>query len=465
MLFQSPAILTAILKPVCDFSLLDANGQDMSDEAMKRALIDLAPAVVLITALTVESQAQAHHCAKLAKEALPESTVVMGGGYPTLCDTECIEDTNVDYIFLGHAEERADAFVTALLDGDDVRSMDGVGYRDGNGVRINPLKTYLHDVKKLVDPDYSLWDLRPYIETPVVKGTFLPFPEYSDTRVMTISTSYGCPYNCNFCASRILCGGHIVFRPLDSVIREIEYFIEKYGVRGLETYDDNILFDRARFKKLFTTLESRGHQMTWWLQNSSVPFMDDDIIEFAKAHGCCHVTLPVESGCERTLRDIIGKPYHDLNKVLHIVSKCHEVGLEVTGAFIIGFPGETWDEIRSSLAFAEKCGFDNLQINIAQVYPKTRLYDTAVEMGLLPNGFRFRDFEYVGFGAAMLETDQFAKTELEILRAFEWDRINFSTPEKKAKVASYHGLTPDEMDDYRRKARRSLGLFQVKDRG
>jgi radical SAM superfamily enzyme YgiQ (UPF0313 family) len=457
---QGMAIITAILKPVCDFFIVDANGKSMSERDFKNVLTEISPLIVMITSSVVEYHMQTHLCAKLAKEALPDSIVVLGGIYPTSCENEALDDPNVDYVFLGHAEERVDAFIVALLDDniDQIKQMDGIGYKNGGG-QINPQKTYLHDVKKLVDPDYSLMDLTPYVEKRVTVDSYITS---HDKIAAPIMTSYGCPFDCNFCSVRVLSGGKIVFRALSSVIKEIEYFIETYGVTHLMIYDDNILLDKERFKTLFTTLESRGHHLTWQLCNTSVPYLDDDIIEFSKAHGCSWIMLPVESGNERVLRDIIHKPYSDLNKVLNIVRKCKDVGLTIGGGFIIGLPGETWQEIRNTFAFAEKCDFDIVAFSIAVAFPKTRLYKTAIEQNLLPNGFSFRKADHANYGDAMLETDQFSPMELKILRAFEWDRINFSTPQKRQKIAEMFGVTMEELDSHRRKTRRSFGLYHVK---
>jgi radical SAM superfamily enzyme YgiQ (UPF0313 family) len=227
-------------------------------------------------------------------------------------------------------------------------------------------------------------------------------------------------------------------------------------------YDDNILLDKERFKALFVKLEEKGHRLTWTLGNGSVLHMDDDIIEFAKEHGCTSISLPVESGNERVLREIIHKPYHDLNKVLKIVKKCKDVGLVIAGGFIIGFPGETWEEIRNTIAFAEKCDFDWVTFHIATVLPKTTLYKTAIEQNLLPPDFSFRKADYAGFSEAMLETSQFSSMELKILRAFEWDRINFSTLEKRNKIAKFLGISMDTLEEHRRKTRQSLGLYHLK---
>ena len=47
--------------------------------------------------------------------------------------------------------------------------------------------------------------------------------------------------------------------------------------------------------------------------------------------------------------------------------------------------------------------------------------------------------------------------ELQIVRAFEWDRINFSSPERTAVVARMEGLSLEEVEEWRLKTRRRVG--------
>jgi hypothetical protein len=62
-----------------------------------------------------------------------------------------------------------------------------------------------------------------------------------------------------------------------------------------------------------------------------------------------------------------------------------------------------------------------------------------------------------GYTKGLISTPEFTATELQIVRAFEWDRINFKTPQKIEQVARMEGLTISEVDDWRRRTRKSLG--------
>jgi 2-hydroxychromene-2-carboxylate isomerase len=50
----------------------------------------------------------------------------------------------------------------------------------------------------------------------------------------------------------------------------------------------------------------------------------------------------------------------------------------------------------------------------------------------------------------MIETAEFSPDDLTILRAYEWDRINFTDPEKRRKTAAAIGVTDSELLAVRR---------------
>lgn len=62
-----------------------------------------------------------------------------------------------------------------------------------------------------------------------------------------------------------------------------------------------------------------------------------------------------------------------------------------------------------------------------------------------------------GYTTGVIETDEFTSFDLQVLRAYEWDRINFRTPEKIEKIASLEGVEPQGVYNWRKLTRRNLG--------
>lgn len=449
-------ILTTLLKKDYCFNILDANGLDLSEEECILRLREQNPDVILLTGASSEYHKQTHLAARLAKQACPGATTVLGGVYPTVLGEEAIKDKNIDFIFIGHAEERINEFLECVLSGnnkDGLREFPGIGFMDeSQKPRINPLSTSITDIKTIYKPDYSLVDLEPYLVRKTKDYQF-----NSRLRSAPIITSYGCPYNCIFCASRTITGRRMSYRPLDDVLEEIDYLVERYNVQELIFLDDSLMLKKERFESLLNSLIERRYGLKWKTINATLWNLDEELLKLMKKSGCTQMTVSVESGSPRVLHDIIRKPLN-LEIVPRIVKKSKELGIDIGGNFVIGFPGETWDDLRATFRFAEKCDFDLVHFHIATPLPKTNLYYLAKNQGLLPPDFSFLDEKYFGFGQAFIETDEFTPTELMTIRAYEWDRINFSTPEKCAKAASMYDISPEELQQHRKQTRLNCGL-------
>jgi radical SAM superfamily enzyme YgiQ (UPF0313 family) len=426
----------------------------LSEQECKLRLTNLKPDAVLVSALSVEYHQQYHAAAGLAKEVWPQALTVIGGVYPTVLAEEALKDPHVDYIFLGHAEERIQEFLAMVIAGDveGLNTLPGIGFVGTDGQpTINPPTTYIADVKQFVRPDYSAVELTPYLHQNSMTYQF-----NSDHPMASIITSYGCPFNCVFCATRTISGRRVVYRPVEDVLEEVEFLVDRYGVRELLFLDDALLGDRKRIVCLLNEFINRDYGLTWKTLNVAAWHLDDELLDLMKRSGCKQICISVESGSPRVLREIIRKPLK-LEIVPPLAAKCRELDIYCCANFVIGFPGESWDELRQTFRFAESCNFDVVQFYIATPLPKTDLYEMAREQGLLPEDFSFTDPRYFGFGHGFIATDEFTPFELSVLRAFEWDRINFSTPEKRARIAEIYGTSVQEMSDHRRLTRRSLG--------
>lgn len=455
MLPHAALLLTALLKDEFDFHVVDANAGNLSEEQVRERLAALGPSVVLVSALAVEYHHQYHRILELARAAVPGVLTVLGGVYPTVLGEEALRDPNVDYLFLGHAEERAVPFVRLALARDhaELRRLPGVGYhtRDG-GQAINPVAGYIGSVKHLVQPDYSLIDVEAYMCHPSRDYQF-----NSQRRAVPIISSYGCPYNCLFCATRTISGTGMAYRPAEEVLEEIDFLVARHHAEELLFLDDCLLGDRPRITRILEGLIERRYPLVWKTSNVAAWHLKGDLLELMRRSGCYQITVSVESGSQRVLREIVHKPLK-LEIVPPLVQACRALGIDIGANFVIGFPGETWDEIRETFRFAELCDFDITHFHIATPLPKTDLYLLARERGLLPPDFSFMDPRYFGFARAFIGTDEWTPEELMTLRAYEWDRINFSTPAKTAKVAQLMGFTPEELVEHRRQTRRKIGL-------
>lgn len=451
-------ILAAILKEY-DFEIIDANIKGYSEQELEEVLEKKEADIVLISTISYEYHRNYHKMAEIVKRVKPNCILLMGGVYVTTCIEHVMEDEHVDIGMMGHAEERLKPLIDAIIscDSDTVEKSEGIAFRKAGSLIINPLITNVADVKQLVKPDYRKTAIREYVDKEEAVAT--NYVSESKKRFANIITSYGCPYNCIFCASRTISGRKVVVIPKEDVMEELDYLVNECGIELLNIDDDNILFDKERAKYIFNEIIERKYNIEIRINNLAIWHLDEEILRLLKAAGCTRLGVSIESGCERVLHKLIRKPLK-LEIVKPKRELCRKTGILMSANFMIGIPGETWEEIRESLQFADDCDFDYISIHIATPLPKTDLYNEAVKTKTLKKDFSFFDDTHLSMmGVGYIETNEFTPGELEILRAYEWDRINFSTPDRRRRACEILEISESELKDFRKQTRLHCGHF------
>lgn len=453
-------IITALLKNTCDFSILDANVNQWDFEQTESKLRETCADIVLISALSIDYQIQYHKLAEIAKKALPNCITLMGGVYPSSLPEQVMDDVNIDVVMRGHAEERLPRIVRMLLEGkyDTLLREPGIGIRTESTVQWNHISPPLYASNTFVTPDYSLINVEKYFIFQSNYSAKNYSTECAEKRSINIIASYGCPYNCFFCANRNLSGSRVIYRPVDDVLNEIDCFVQVHGVEQISFMDDNIVARKDRAKDLFTKLIERNYNLEIQIGNLAAWDLDDEILLLLRDAGCTRIGISVESGSQRVLKEVMHKPLN-LQIIPPLVKKFKALGIMMVADFIIGLPGESWKDIRTSFDYAYSMDIDICNFNIAVPYPATDMYRHMVANHMLPEDFAFDERFFI---TGLVSTGEFQPEELKILLAFEWERINAGTPERRERAKKVLRLTDDELDDYCRQMRAGALRFVKK---
>jgi hypothetical protein len=150
---------------------------------------------------------------------------------------------------------------------------------------------------------------------------------------------------------------------------------------------------------LFTAKKSRFLEMLAAIRNLKIPDfemqlpsalrvndLDDDVIDALVETGLRIATLAIESGDDYVQKHIIRKNV-DLTKAVHAVRRLKDLGIVVRCYFILGFPGETKEQMRQTVDYARGLGADWCNFIIATPLIGSVMYDQFVEMGCIPEHF------------------------------------------------------------------------------
>ena len=171
-------------------------------------------------------------------------------------------------------------------------------------------------------------------------------------------------------------GSYFRARSPDNVCDEIEWLKKEYGIKSILFDDDNMFTNMKRGRALLRRMIDRGLSMPWTSIATAVFRLDNEMVDLMAESGCTYIDVAIESGTERVTRDIILKPIN-FKQAKTMVAYARKKGIFVAANYIIGFPTETWEEIRETIKFSEEINADYSKIFIAIPLRNTEMFDLA----------------------------------------------------------------------------------------
>jgi len=438
-------LLGAMIEDVCNVTIIDSYVYDMSPEELTQKIKECNPDIVGLTCLMDQYGSTGHKVAELVKGIDEKIITIYGGVYATINPLTVVEDNNVDFVAVGEGENLVRDFVLHFS-GEGELPDRGLVYKKDGKIINSGASIVIKNLDELPRPAYHLIDMPTYIEHKPRERTIGAPPELPYFRMLT---SRGCPYGCTFCQIESISGKKVRFMSPNKVLDELEWLKKEYGIKSFVIADDNFFIMKRRVREILRGLIERDIGLSWIAEDAAVWKLDAEILELMSKSGCEFVGLAIESGTKRVLEEIVqGKPI-DFEQAKDIVDMCKELNIYTSANFIIGFPSETWEEIRATLAYAEVLDADYTRIFAAIPLKNTILWDLAVEHKAFKDGYNHFDGAS-SWSTGQLETDQFNADELTILRAFEWERINFKTVQKQEKTAKQIGVSLEELLEIRK---------------
>lgn len=454
-LFQPLGLLyvAAVLEKDHDVVILDASLEGwrnlrvednkyhlgLSPDEVYSRLRDIQPDVVGVSVPFSINAASAHIVCAQAKRLNKGVITIMGGPHPSVHPEEALADANVDYVVLGEGEQTAKELVSALAasNPDLVRSIPGIGYRSGGGPVINPRRPPLLDLDTLPFPARHLYPMEEYFNAMASGGGARSMYTFSD-RWITLITSRGCPYGCNFCSIHLTLGKRFRGRSPENVLAELKHAVEVYGIKHVNFEDDNLTLDRDRAKRLFSLIAGSPLKFSWSTPNGiRADTLDEDLVVKMKESGCKRVFVAPESGDQRVVDTIIGKR-QDLSKVYDAVKLFKKHGIIVDGSFVLGSIGETPRNILRTIFYAKKlkhAGMNLAGFHMATPYYGTPLYEEAKGKGFL----RDDSAELLTTWEPLISTPQLSSKTLYRMHQFAQWYVNLGFLDK-IKFLIYHYL-------------------------
>ena len=275
-------------------------------------------------------------------------------------------------------------------------------------------KNDYYDFDDYPHPEFSMYEMHRYWNKKAPHDL-----ESKTDRWMPIETSRGCNKRCNFCGVPNFWGN---WRPhsVEWMERYVKYIKER-GIKEVFIEDYNISIDKKRFIKLIDLFKE--NDIYWSTPNGiqASTIRSKEVINALDKSTCWKLSLPFETGTEKG-RDLmnLGSKWLPFDKAFDLVLSLNDIGIKTTGFFVIGYPGETTEDIKRTLYYANNLPLDGRHIHIAIPYPGTPLYELCKKEGyLLSEGKKL--YKDLLCSNGLIETEEFNPTTMEQIRKKDRD--------------------------------------------
>ena len=344
----------------------------------------------------VFTASQAKDLARFIRQHFPEKRIIMGGPYATVMYEKLIPDY-ADIVVLGEGEET----IVELAAGRNLNEIKGIAYWNG-AIKINQPQKLIENLDSIPIPAYHLVDLKKY-----------RFVYYRALPFAAMITSRGCPYQCITC-TKVVHGNKLRLRSLQNVMQELDYLVNRFGVREIHFWDDMFNFYPERVKELCRLIINQKYKKLRFAFPNALRADKGDLEMYqlmAKA-GTYSISIAAESG----VQDIVNKIGKGLNltKVKDSIKMARSVGIRTIVYFMLGLPWDTRLTMENTSKFAKSLRSNGVSFFIAHPFPGTRLYEIVKKEGKF---IRNTDDDCPGYGAgkAVYEIYSLKKEDVELM--------------------------------------------------
>lgn len=321
---------------------------------------------------------------EIIKKYHPDKKIVVGGSVGSSIPHIILGKTEAEIVCIGEGEATVVDLMKALQKGKNaLHEVEGIWSRDSDGTIVqNKPRKAIKDLDALPWPAWDLFPMDIYLKNPVGAPNRNKWIDGgTDDTVplsMNINGTRGCPYKCIYCYHDFMGQGYR-YRSPESIIKEMRFMYDRYGVRYFHFTDDEYCLKKDFIYDFCKKLkEAFKHDITWGCAGR-VNLMTEDLIVTMADAGCVLIGYGIESGSQRML-DVMKK-----NVTVEQAKEAVRLTKKHLGwadcSFMIGTPGENRETIRETIDFCKELELTPEVIFFMTPYPGTELYRMALESG------------------------------------------------------------------------------------
>lgn len=270
-----------------------------------------------------------------------------------------------DFVIRGEGEDTLKTLLTALENQEDLATIQGIIFRQGDSIKVNPPRQVMRDLDELPLPAWDLVDMESY------RQIWMKHHGYFS---LNIATTRGCPFKCNWCAKPIY-GNRYNSRSPENVVAEIAMLMKRYQPDHFWMCDD-IFGLKPGWVQQFSQLLSQKHlKIRYKIQSRVDLLLKEDTIMALAQSGADTVWVGAESGSQKIL-DAMDKEttIGQIRECTNLLKKHH---IRVAFFLQFGYLGETREDIDKTIAMVTELMPDEIGISVSYPLPGTVFYENV----------------------------------------------------------------------------------------
>ena len=348
------------------------------DESFQKELSEFDPDLVGVSSWSPMFM-EALDCLKVAKKINPEVITCIGGAHVTSYHDRVAGTEGIDFLFRGEAELSFAIFLEQLAGHDpDFSKVKGLVYRGDSGIVVNGLHRE-DNLDQINIPDYDIIQLDYYVRN----GYRWNCPPKINAPVWV---TRGCPYRCGYCAAPELNGKPVRTHSISYMMEWIKHLYYERGTRWVNILDDNFTFHKKYAKEFCRAVIDLNLKGLHFGTPNGIRMErgDKELWKLMKQAGWKTLMVAPETGSKKTIKRM--NKDLDLEIVPRIVKEIQGAGLRVQGFLILGYPGESEEDLLATRELVLKCNFNFVFLASFQPLPGTPIYNELVSNKELPDG-------------------------------------------------------------------------------
>ncbi|HTT73144.1 MAG TPA: radical SAM protein [Thermoplasmata archaeon] len=329
---------------------------------VERALRAFRPDVVGVHTKTLTAD-RSHAIARLARAVGARS---VAGGPDAATRTEAYLAAGFDLVVPAEGEDALVEIARSVHAGDDPVGLPGTVARRGGRLVRGPARPFLRELDRLPLPAWDLVAMEEYLGR---------WERSTGERRAAVLTSRGCPFDCSWC-SKPTFGRSFRQQSPERVLEELRALKERYRVDYVRFCDDVFGISRPWIERLLDGMIDERLDLKFECL-ARVDLLKPELLHRMRAAGLARVYVGVESGSQKML-DLMNRGTK-LAQVERTAEALRREGIRQYWFLMLGFPGETLDDIEATLRLFRRFSPEEYSVSIAVPIPGTRFHEKVKE--------------------------------------------------------------------------------------